>query len=100
MLVNGNRNPISTGIGPESKGRAEDEMLLKMVTLDQRLRRRTSVVPIDFKAAITEDLAEIDLALSILNCLRNVNLARLALLQERRRGCRKIGVNRLSIKGK
>jgi len=40
------------------------------------------VVPIDFKAAITEDLAEIDLALSILNCLRNVNLARLALLQE------------------
>lgn len=40
------------------------------------------MVPIDFKAAITEDLAEIDLALSILNCLRNVNLARLALLQE------------------
>ncbi len=37
---------------------------------------------IDFKAAITKDLAEIDLALSVLNGLREVNLARLALLQE------------------
>jgi len=37
---------------------------------------------IDFKAAITEDIAEIDLALSILNGLRNVNTARLAILQE------------------
>jgi len=37
---------------------------------------------IDFKAAITEDVAEIDLALSVLNGLRNVNMARLAVLQE------------------
>jgi hypothetical protein len=37
---------------------------------------------IDFKVAITEDVAEIDLALSVLNGLRNVNLARLAVLQE------------------
>ena len=40
------------------------------------------MAPINFKAAITEDLAEIDLALAVLNGLRNVNLARLALLQE------------------
>lgn len=40
------------------------------------------MVPIDFKAAITEDVAEIELALSVLNGLRNVNLARLALLKE------------------
>jgi hypothetical protein len=40
------------------------------------------MAPIDFKAAITQDIAEIDLALSILNSLRDVNLARLALLQE------------------
>jgi hypothetical protein len=37
---------------------------------------------IDFKAAITQDIAEIDLALSILNGLRNVNLARLEVLHE------------------
>lgn len=37
---------------------------------------------IDFKSAITEDVAEIDLALSVLNGLRNVNLARLEVLQE------------------
>ena len=37
---------------------------------------------IDFKAAITQDIAEIDLVLSVLNGLRNTNLARLALLQE------------------
>ncbi|VVB63147.1 Uncharacterised protein [uncultured archaeon] len=37
---------------------------------------------IDFKAAIAEDIAEIDLALSVLNALRDVNLARLALLKE------------------
>ena len=40
------------------------------------------MVPIDFKKAFTEDLAEIDLVLSVLNGLRNVNLARLALLKE------------------
>jgi hypothetical protein len=40
------------------------------------------MVPIDFKAAINQDIAEIDLALSVLNGLRNVNLARLALLHE------------------
>jgi hypothetical protein len=38
--------------------------------------------PVDFKSAITEDVAEIDLVLSVLNGLRSVNLARLALLQE------------------
>jgi hypothetical protein len=40
------------------------------------------MVPIDFKKTISEDIAEIDLALSVLSGLRNVNLARLALLQE------------------
>jgi hypothetical protein len=40
------------------------------------------MAPIDFKAAITQDIAEIDLALSVLNGLRNVNMARLALLHE------------------
>ena len=40
------------------------------------------MVPIDFKAAITQDIAEIDLALSVLNSLRDTNLARLALLHE------------------
>jgi hypothetical protein len=40
------------------------------------------MAPIDFKAAIAQDIAEIDLALSILNSLRDINLARLALLQE------------------
>ena len=40
------------------------------------------MAPFDFKAAIAQDIAEIDLALSVLNGLRNVNLARLALLQE------------------
>ena len=44
--------------------------------------RWLNMVPIDFKAAITQDIAEIDLALSVLNGLRNVNMARLALLQE------------------
>jgi hypothetical protein len=37
---------------------------------------------IDFKAAITQDIAEIDLALSVLNSLRDVNMARLEVLQE------------------
>jgi hypothetical protein len=40
------------------------------------------MIPIHFKAAISEDIAEIDLALSVLNNLRDVNLARLALLHE------------------
>ena len=40
------------------------------------------MVPIDLKAAINHDIAEIDLALSVLNGLRKVNLARLALIQE------------------
>lgn len=40
------------------------------------------MVPINFKAAVTQDIAEIDLALSILNGLRDTNLARLALLKE------------------
>jgi hypothetical protein len=38
--------------------------------------------PIDFKAAITQDITELDLALSVLNGLREVNLARLELLNE------------------
>jgi hypothetical protein len=37
---------------------------------------------VDFKAAIIQDIAEIDLALSALNSLRDTNLARLALLKE------------------
>ena len=40
------------------------------------------MVPIDFKDAINQDIKEIDLALSVLNSLRDVNLARLVLLQE------------------
>jgi hypothetical protein len=40
------------------------------------------MVLIDFKKAITEDIAEIELALSVLNNLRDVNLARLAVLKE------------------
>lgn len=40
------------------------------------------MVLIDFKATITQDIAEIDLALSVLNGIRNANLARLELLQE------------------
>lgn len=40
------------------------------------------MVTVDFKKAITEDVAEIDLALSVLNSLRDVNLARLALIHE------------------
>lgn len=38
-------------------------------------------MPVDFKVAITEDIKEIELALSILNGLRDVNTARLALLE-------------------
>ena len=38
--------------------------------------------PIDFKPAITQDIAEIDLALAVLNGLKSVNLARLTVLQE------------------
>ena len=40
------------------------------------------MIPIDFKAAINQDIKEIDLALSVLNSLRDVNMARLALLHE------------------
>jgi hypothetical protein len=40
------------------------------------------MVPIDLKAAINHDIAEIDLALSVLKGLRRINLARLALIQE------------------
>lgn len=38
--------------------------------------------PIDFKAAITEDIAEIDLVLSVLTSLRDINMARLAIIKE------------------
>ena len=40
------------------------------------------MVLIDFKTVISEDIAEIDLALNVLNNLRDVNLARLAVIQE------------------
>lgn len=40
------------------------------------------MAPIDFKVAIIQDIVEIDLALSVLNSLRDVNLARLALIHE------------------
>ena len=40
------------------------------------------MMPVDFKAAIAEDIKEIDLALSVLNGLRDVNTARLELLKE------------------
>ena len=40
------------------------------------------VKPVDFKAAIAEDIKEIDLALSVLKGLRDANTARLALLEE------------------
>ena len=43
--------------------------------------------PIDFKTAISEDIAEIELALCVMNGLRNVNLARLALIQESEKRC-------------
>ena len=42
---------------------------------------------IDFKVAITKDLAEIDLALNVLNSLRDANLARLALIHESEKRC-------------
>jgi hypothetical protein len=37
---------------------------------------------IDFKAAIAEDIREIELALSVLNGLRDVNKARLVIIEE------------------
>ena len=40
------------------------------------------MVPVDFKKAISEDIAEIDLVLAVLSSLRNTNLTRLALIQE------------------
>ena len=40
------------------------------------------MTPVDFKVAITEDIKEIELALSVLNGLRDVNTARLAMLEE------------------
>jgi hypothetical protein len=40
------------------------------------------MMPVDFKAAITEDIKEIELALGVLNGLRDVNAARLELLKE------------------
>jgi hypothetical protein len=38
--------------------------------------------PFDVKAAITDDIKEIDLVLSVLNSLRDTNMARLALIHE------------------
>jgi len=40
------------------------------------------MIPVDFKDAINQDINEIDLALSVLNSLRDVKVARLALLHE------------------
>jgi hypothetical protein len=45
------------------------------------------MVPLDLKAAINHDIAEIDLALSVLKGLRRVNLARLVLIQEAEKRC-------------
>jgi hypothetical protein len=42
----------------------------------------TMTTTFDIKSAITEDVKELDLALSVLNSLRDTNLARLALLRE------------------
>jgi hypothetical protein len=42
---------------------------------------------IDFKKAISDDVAEIDLVLCILKDLRDTNLARLAVLQEAEKRC-------------
>ena len=39
-------------------------------------------MPIDFKTAIVEDVREIELALSVLNGLRDVNKARLVIIEE------------------
>ena len=40
------------------------------------------MIPVDFKDAINQDIKEIDLALSVLNGLRDVNVARLEVLLE------------------
>lgn len=40
------------------------------------------MAPYNLKENIAEDIKEIDLALSVLNGLRDVNVARLALLKE------------------
>ena len=53
------------------------------------------MVPIDIRTALNQDIAEIDLALSVLNGLRNVNLARLALIQEaEKRNAVEVGTQR------
>jgi hypothetical protein len=40
------------------------------------------MAPYNFKESIAEDIKEIEVALSVLNGLRDVNTARLALLKE------------------
>lgn len=40
------------------------------------------MTPIDFKAAIAEDIKELDLALTVLTSLRDINMARLELIKE------------------
>jgi hypothetical protein len=47
---------------------------------DHKTATRSSMI--DFKTAITQDLAEIDLVLGVLNSLRDTNMARLELLNE------------------
>jgi hypothetical protein len=42
----------------------------------------TNSSPSDLKRSISDDIKEIDLVLSALNCLRDTNLARLALIYE------------------
>src|SRR5271157_3387816 len=84
------RCPISTGEWckpPEKRPRLSQQSRLAEAGLSHACQRRLNMSSsgrpiIDFKAAITEDVAEIDLALSVLNGLRNVNMARLAVLQE------------------
>ena len=45
------------------------------------------MAPTNFKTAIVQDIKETDLALSVLNGLRNVNFDRLVLLQEAEKRC-------------
>ncbi|MGD0954194.1 MAG: hypothetical protein ABR985_17695 [Methanotrichaceae archaeon] len=40
------------------------------------------MAPIDLKSAIEEDVKELDLALAVINGLRDVSMARLEVLQE------------------
>lgn len=66
----------------ETIGRFQNEKLGIARAKSAREDQEANTASIDFKAAITEDVKELDLALIILNSLRDVNIARLALLNE------------------